>query len=83
MVGLLHRGEIQASDAVGICQDAEAVLGDRIASVPASPVLEAAVEGGLSASDAEFVVLARRLGVSLVTADQAILEGARDVAVPL
>jgi predicted nucleic acid-binding protein len=83
MVGLLRRGEIQAWDAVGICQDAEAVLGDRIASVPVAPVLEAALEGRLSAYDAELVVLARRLGVPLVTADQAILEGARDVAVPL
>jgi predicted nucleic acid-binding protein len=35
----------------------------------------------MSVYDAEFVALARRLGVDLVTADGAILEGAPDVAV--
>ncbi len=83
MAGLLRRGHIANQDAVDICEDAEALLGDRVASVPASPVLESAIGGNMSAYDAEFVVLARRLGVPLVTADQAILEGAPDVAVAL
>jgi predicted nucleic acid-binding protein len=83
MVGLLRRAEIQPWDALDICEDAEAVLGDRVAPVPSAPVLEAAMEGPMSAYDAEFVVLARRLGVPLVSADQAIIQGAPDVAVPL
>jgi predicted nucleic acid-binding protein len=83
MVALLRRGQIQEEDAVGICEDALLVLGDRIATVPPRMVLRAALQGGLSAYDAEFVVLARHLGVSLVTADQAILDGAPDVAIPL
>jgi len=83
MVGLLRRAEIQPRDALDICEDAEAVLGDRIAPVPSEAVLEAAIEGSMSAYDAEFVVLARRLGVPLISADQAILQGAPDVAVPL
>lgn len=83
MVGLLRRAEIQPWDALDICEDAEAVLGDRVAPVPSGPVLEAAMEGSMSAYDAEFVVLARRLGVPLVSADQAIIQGAPDVAVPL
>ena len=83
MVGLLRRGQIQDVDALDICEDAEAVLGDRVASVPASPVLDTAVRGNLSAYDAEFVVLARQLGIPLVTADQAILDGAPDEAIPL
>ncbi len=70
MVGLLRRAEIQPWDALDICEDAEAVLGDRVAAVPPGPVLDAAVEGSMSAYDAEFVVLARRLGVPLVSADQ-------------
>lgn len=83
MVGLLRRRQIQAAEALGICEDARAVLGDRVASVPAGPVLEAAIQGKMSAYDAEFVVLARRLAVPLVTADRTILKGAPDVAVPL
>ena len=83
MVGLLRRGQIQDRDAVDICEDAQGVLGDRVASVPAPPVLDTAIQGKMSAYDAEFVVLARRLRVPLVTADQAILDGAPDVAVSL
>jgi predicted nucleic acid-binding protein len=83
MVGLLRRAEIQPWDALDICEDAEAILGDRVAAVPSAPVLETAIEGPMSPYDAEFVVLARRLGVPLVSADQAIIQGAPDVAVPL
>jgi predicted nucleic acid-binding protein len=83
MVGLIRRGRIRAQDAVDICEDAQAVLGDRVASVPSAPVLSTAARGRMSAYDAEFVVLAQSLGVSLVTADQAILDGAPDVAVSL
>ena len=83
MVGLLRRGQIRDQDAIDICEDAEAVLGDRVATVPSSPVLDTAIQGKMSAYDAEFVVLARRLRVPLVTADQAILDGAPDVAVSL
>jgi predicted nucleic acid-binding protein len=45
--------------------------------------MESAIQGNMSAYDAEFVVLARRLGVPLVTANQAILDGAPDIAVAL
>ena len=83
MVGLLRRGQIENQDAVEICDDAQAILGDRVASVPSSSVLGSAIQGGMSAYDAEFVVLARHLGIPLVTADRTILEGAPDVAVPL
>jgi predicted nucleic acid-binding protein len=83
VVGLLRRGQLGEADALGMCEDAEAVLGDRVASAPASPVLDTAIRGELTAYDAEFVVLARRLGVPLVTGDQAVLNGAPDVAVPL
>ena len=83
IVGLLRRGQLRDQDALDICEDAEAVLGDRVASVPAPPVLDTAIRGKMSAYDAEFVVLARRLRVPLVTADQAILDGAPDVAISL
>ena len=83
LVGLLRRGQMGKEDALDICSDTEAILGDRVVPVPAQSVVKAALEGGMSAYDAEFVVLARRLGTPLVTADQAILDSAPDVAVPL
>ncbi|MFC1661597.1 type II toxin-antitoxin system VapC family toxin [Gemmatimonadota bacterium] len=83
LVGLVRRGHIGVSDAVGICEDAQAVLGERVVSVPATPVLTTATESTMSAYDAEFVVLARRLAVPLVTADRTILLGAPDVAARL
>lgn len=83
VVGLLRGGLVEFSDGAALCEDAEAVLGDRVVSVPAASVLKAAVEGRLSAYDAEYVALARRLGLPLVTADRTILEGAPDVAVAL
>ena len=83
VVGLVRRGHLGDGDALAICEDAEAILGPRVASVPSLPVLETAMGKDLSACDAEFVVLARILGVPLVTADQAILDAAPDVARPL
>lgn len=83
MVGLARRGELHPRDALEICQDAQAVLGDRVASQPCHLVLDTAAQGSLGAYDAEFVALARRLGVPLYSADRAILENAPDVAVPL
>ena len=46
-------------------------------------MLEVALECDLSACDGEFVLLARTLGVPLVTLDGGILEGAGDVALGL
>src|SRR5689334_15318327 len=44
-------------------------------------VLNTSIQAGLSSYDAEFVVLARRLGARLVTLDSSILKGCPDVAV--
>ena len=63
--------------------DAEAVLDGRIAHVDGADVLKTALDLGLSAYDAEFVVLARALGVGLVSRDGAILDAATDCARPL
>ena len=49
--------------------------------MPSDRVIDAALECEFEASDAEFVVLARELGVRLATADRATLTRARDVAV--
>lgn len=83
LAGLVRSDRLAPSDAVEMCLDAEEILADRIVSLPSGPVLEVALNKGLSAYDAEFIALAQRLGVSLVTADQAILEAAPEVAVGL
>jgi predicted nucleic acid-binding protein len=70
-------------DALGIEADSGEVLGDRIADVLGPEVLRTALASGLTAYDAEFVVLARALGVPLVTADRTVLAAAADVAVSL
>ena len=59
---------------------ASEVLGRRIISVTDAQVIDTALEYGLTSYDAEFVVLARTLGVPLATWDSAILAGAPDVA---
>ena len=83
LVGFVRRGAITADQALAMSGDARGVLGNRVAAVPGQQVISVALECGLSAYDAEFVVLARSLGVRLITLDQAILAGAPDVAVPL
>ena len=63
------------------CSDhAAEILGGRITRVGGSQVIDIALECDLTAYDAEFVALARELGVALATSDKAILEGAADVA---
>ena len=83
LLGFVRRGAVTSDEALAMSDDARSVLGDRIVAVPGPRVIAVALECGLSAYDAEFVVLARMLGVSLVTLDQAILDSAGDVAVSL
>jgi len=82
LVGLVRRGEITEGQATAMTHDASAILGDRVAAVSGRQTIAAALECGLTAYDAEFVVLARSLRVPLATLDRAILSGAPDVAVP-
>lgn len=81
LLGFVRRVSMTAEQARAICRDAAAVLGPRVVRVSDDHVLDAALECGLSACDAEFVVAARELGVRLATEDRAVLRGAGDVAV--
>ena len=81
LLGFVRRGWVTPGQAMAMCDDAAAVLGPRVVAVPSARVVEAALECGLAAHDAEFVVAARELGVGLATLDRAILRGAPDVAV--
>ena len=80
LLGFVRRGSMTPDQAKAMCDDAAMALGRRVVSVSADSVIDVAIECGLSAYNAEFVVVARQLGVRLATADRAILSGAGDVA---
>ena len=81
LVGMVRRGAITLDRARVMSDRAAAILSDRMTPVDSAHVLDVAIECGLTAYDAEFVALARTLGVPLVTLDGGILGGAPDVAV--
>ncbi|MCY3612412.1 MAG: type II toxin-antitoxin system VapC family toxin [Gemmatimonadetes bacterium] len=81
LLGLVRRGSLTVEQAKAMGDDAALALGGRIVTVPSARVIDAALECGLSAEQAEFVVVARELGVPLATGDRAVLSAARDVAI--
>ena len=81
LLGLVRGRSLTVDQAKAMCDDAALALGGRIVTVPSARVIDAALECGLSAEQAEFVVVARELGVPLATGDRAVLSAARDVAV--
>ena len=83
LLGYVRRGDLTADQANAMCDDGAEVLRGRTATVASGQVLDVALECELSAYDAEFVALARTLGVPLVTLDGASLREAEDVAVSL
>ncbi len=83
LLGYVRHGILSSDQAKAMSDDAAMNLADRVTAVSSNQVIDVALECGLTAYDAEFVVLARTLGVPLVTLDGAILRGAPDVAVPL
>ena len=69
--------------AISIVRGAEEHLQGREFAVESAEVLRLAEESGCSAYDCEFVVLARALGVPLVSNDREVLKAFPKVAVPL
>lgn len=80
LLGYVRRGDLTSEQAKAMHDEAAIALGGRVYEVPGDAVIDTALECGLTAYDAEFVALARALGVALVTMDTAILRGAPDVA---
>ena len=70
----LSRGECSLAEALELMERAELLLRGREFLVGSEAVLRLVTDTGCSAYDAEFVALARRLSVSLVTVDREILE---------
>ena len=83
LLGFTRRGALTPDQAKAMINDASLVMGDRIAEAGSVQVFDVALECALTAYDAEFVALARTLGIPLATLDNAILRGAPDVAASL
>lgn len=83
LFGVVRRGAATSEQVKEMGDNAAQVLGSRLADVPGGMVIDIALECGLTAYDAEFVAVARTLGIPLVTLDREILRGAPDVAVAL
>jgi predicted nucleic acid-binding protein len=78
------RGElVEWNDAFRIMTEAESLMAGNEYAVVSGDVLSLAASSACSAYDIEFVVLARELGVPLVTTDKQLLESFPDTAVSL
>lgn len=77
-----HRG-LALSDALRIASRAEADLENRTYDVPTEAVLRLVDETRDSAYDCEYVALAQRLSITLVTGDRPVVEHFPDTAVLL
>lgn len=73
LAAYLRRRTLSLSDAREVMREAESLLRGAEYSVDSGEVLKLVSESGCSAYDCEFVALARRLGVSLLTSDAKIL----------
>lgn len=78
---LIRRRGLELADGLEAAREAQSLLSGREYHVETQPVLELSVESGCSSYDCEFVVLARDLGVPLVTSDGALLKAFPELAV--
>jgi predicted nucleic acid-binding protein len=81
LVKLFRKDVIQREDAFRIILEAESLMSGGEYHVASADVLDLAISSKCSAYDAEFVVLAKDLGVPLVTTDKELLEKFPDTAV--
>lgn len=82
LIKCVRSGLIDRNDAFPIMNEAESLMSGCEYAVVSAAVLSLAASSTCSAYDAEFVALARELGVPLVTLDKAILAGFPETAVP-
>jgi len=75
--------KIALQDAVNAAETAAHLLTERADGCEPSTVLTTAHSSGLTAYDATYVVLARSLGVPLITEDKEILRACPDVALTM
>ncbi len=79
----MRRDELDLEGAVEKMNEAERILADSDYLVDSPRVLELALRSGCTAYDCEFVCLAEKLIVPLVTSDKKLLAAFPDIAVSM
>jgi predicted nucleic acid-binding protein len=81
LVGHIRAGELTSAQAHGAYERATAVIGGREHLISTAHLLDLSEGNRITAYDLEFVLLARELGVQLVTFDKEVLTEFPAVAV--
>ena len=81
LAGEVRRGRMNLDKAARIANRAEAWVRDREFSVPSGAILDLVARTRCTAYDCEFVALAQRLAVPLVTSDRQVLAAFPETAV--
>ena len=80
LAGYVRRGSLSFDQALAIQEEAESLLAGAEYEVDSRSVMMLVKDSDCSAYDCEFVVLARQLGISLVTMDGKLLRAFPEVA---
>ncbi len=81
LMGYVRRDSLSLSDAISLSQSAEMKVESR--QVDGARILQLAADSGCTAYDCEFVSLAERLNVPLITSDQKLLSAFTSIAVSM
>lgn len=79
----VRKRRVHLDDAILLMREAEALMQGREFEVESARVLELAESSKCSAYDCEYVTLAERLGVKLVTSDEKLLKAFSGVAMDM
>lgn len=79
----VRKRRIHLDDAIALMREAEVLMQGREFEVESARVLELAESSKCSAYDCEYVTLAERLGVELVTSDRKVLKAFSWIAIEM
>ena len=83
LIQSLRHALLSLDEILHVMQRAEGLMRDSSYQMDSSRILQLAANSGCSAYDCEFVVLARDLGVPLVTSDRVVIEKFKPTAVSM
>lgn len=80
LAGMVRRGLLDLPGALAYWNEADSLVGIPGEQAESAEILRLAQASGCTAYDCEFVALAKRLGVPLVTADSQVLRAFPEIA---